>query len=446
VVLEREGRVALQNRASRTLGLDVEALFSVGVDARVGGFLDDVRASGKSYTLVAADGGTVYRLEGSALDDFLVVVIVDVSEQGQADEELRQLRSRASLGIVAATLVHDFNNLLTPILVTSSRLVRELEEGTKKTMATLIHTSASLAAALTRDVLALARPRTPIVERATVNDTVLQIVPLAERLLGGETQLVLELDDDAGDAMLDRRRLEHALLNLIVNARDAMPEGGRLTITTRRLGDEVAVMVTDTGAGMTKDVREHAFDSFFTTKADSGGIGLGLTSVQRFAIESGGQVTLHTAEGVGTTVEIRLRRVCVDAAPSAPSTREVVCHGEGELILVADRDERVRRSIQLALEAEGYAVVEGASQDAVLETAAAHPVRVAILDEALLRRDPRGFVRRLLAVRPCLPLVFMTETSAEWPSGVAITVLSKAFTDSDLLRAVRQALDASARA
>src|SRR6185369_16494016 len=120
----------------------------------------------------------------------------------------------------------------TPILIMSSRLARDLEEGSKASMASVIHTGATLAAALTRDVLGLASPRVPLVERVNVNEAVLEIRTLIERLLGRDIDLVLALDDSVSDVMIDRKRLEHALLNLVINARDALPEGGRVTISS----------------------------------------------------------------------------------------------------------------------------------------------------------------------------------------------------------------------
>ena len=447
VVLSPNGRVVESNASAQGLDAEITRLFErPEADARFAGFLDDLRASGEGYTLVAARAGRVYRLEGSAVDGWYVIAAREVSEEKLRDAELQQLRSRASLGLVAASLVHDLNNLLTPILITSSRLARELDGDSRANMASVIHTGAALAAGLTREVLALARPRVPMVERVTVNDAVLELKPLIERLLGPDVELVLDLDDATGDAHLDRKRLEHALLNLVVNARDALPQGGRVSISSRPIDHEgrprLVLAVADTGLGMTHDVRTQAFDSFFTTKADAGGLGLGLTSVQRFARESGGDVLIDSEPSRGTTVRIFLERQPSDGpAPRARAARDAA-PGRGEVVLVADRDERVRASIALALESEGYRVVTAGTPEGAIEIAAANALDVAIVEDRLTRRDPRGFFQRLRALHPHHRLVFMTESSIAScvPDGV-LTVLPKAFSEEELLRAVRRALD-----
>lgn len=452
VVLSPDGRVVESNGSARDLEPEISSLFErPDADARFAGFLDELRAAGEAYTLVAAREGRVYRLEGAAVDGWYVVVAREVSEEQLRDAELQQLRSRASLGLVAASLVHDLNNLLTPILIMSSRLAREVEPGSRANMASVIHTGAALAAGLTREVLALARPRAPMIERVSVNETIVGLRPLVERLLGSDVELVVDLDDGAGDARLDRKRLEHALLNLVVNARDALPQGGRVTVTSRLVHHDgrarIAIAVADTGIGMTKDVRTHAFDSFFTTKSESGGLGLGLTSVHRFARESGGDVAIDSEPMNGTTVRIFLEQEPADEPPRDSGPQAGGSGGRGEVVLVADRDERVRESVQIALESEGYRVLSAGTQEGALEIAATNAIHVAIVEDRLMRRDPRGFFHRLRALRPNHRLVFMTEGSlGSAVAEGAITVLPKAFSEEDLLRAVRRALDGASGA
>lgn len=313
-------------------------------------------------------------------------------------------------------------------------------------MATIIQTSASLAAALARDVLALARPRAPMVQRSRVNDSVIEIRPLLERLLGEDITLVVDLAPEAGEAMVDPKRLEHALLNLVVNSRDALPDGGRITISTRATEDRgrpsVVLAVADTGGGMASVVRERAFESFFTTKAESGGLGLGLSSVQRFAAESRADVAIDSELHRGTTVSIRLDRLPVSnegEEPRAPGPAAEV-GGDGEVILVADPDEHVREAIRLVLDHERYRVVLAATQESALERAAAEPVRVAIIDDRLLRSDPRTFFHRLRALRSDVRLIVMSDATSREGAPMAVTLLAKAFSGEDLLKSVRRAL------
>jgi two-component system, cell cycle sensor histidine kinase and response regulator CckA len=288
-----------------------------------------------------------------------------------------------------------------------------------------------------------------MIERVNVNEAVLEIRPLMGRLLGDEIELVVDLDQGFPcHALLDRRRLEHALLNLVVNARDALVEGGKVTIQTLVVErDErpwVKLSVADTGVGMTEEVRVHAFDSFFTTKADSGGIGLGLASVRRFAEDIGGLAMIETAAARGTTVTILLaaQPPPTTATPSASEVADAHAKHAGQVLLVADRDERVRKSVELALEAEGFVVLLAATRDQALELAVTCSIDVALLDDRLLKHDNAGLLHELRERCPQIRFVFMSDLAPEdWVLDGSVTVLSKAFSSEDLLRAVRRAID-----
>lgn len=446
VVLGEGGRVLEANRGARAVDLDLAALFERrGADGRLTRFFEELESTREATALVTSPRGVPYRLEGTRVDALAVVAIRDLSDERRHDEELEKMRFRASLGVAAATVVHDFNNLLTPILIMSSRLARELEVGSRSTMASMIHTSASLATALARDLLALAKPRTPVVQPLGVNDTVLELAPLLERLLGEDVRLILALDPDAGDAMLDRKRLEHALLNLVVNARDALPDGGEITIRTRAVHDElrprVLLAVSDTGVGMTSDVRARAFDGFFTTKAELGGVGLGLTSVRHFAADSGADITIDSEPQKGTTVMMLFDRLAHGAGAPPLPTPDLARGGAGETVLVADRDDSVRKAVQVALEGAGYQVVLAATQESAEDRACEERVRVAILDDRLMGRDADAFLCRLRESRPDLRVVVMCDVAADEAAAGATMLLRKAFSDQDLFRTLRRALD-----
>jgi signal transduction histidine kinase len=455
VVLERDGSVIAVNASARTLEPEVMTLVGRGdADARFATFLDDLRASGRSCTLAAGTGERVYRLEGAAVEGRFVVLVREVSAGREGEEELMNLRARASIGLVAASLLHDFNNLLTPILLLSSRLAREVREGASLAMARLIHSSAAVAASLTRDVLALARPRapTPTIEQIDVNDVLYEMQPLAERLLGDDVELVLALDPTCRAASLDRRHFEHALLNLVVNARDALRDGGRVTIRSGLVEQSgrthVLISVADTGVGMTPEVHRHAFDSFFTTKASTGGLGLGLSSVRRFVRECGGDVSIESAPQKGTTVTL-LFDPAGARSPSEQDARTTAVESAAEsepheAVLVVDGDTRVREAVRLALEAHGYTVALAWTQQTALERTAEEPIRVALIEDRLMRPDPKCFLHQLRALRPDLRFVLMTDSVVGSLDG-GITMVSKAFSDSELLRAVKQVMESAPR-
>ena len=365
----------------------------------------------------------------------------------ELEEELAQLRSGASLALVAASLVHDFNNLLTPVLILSSRLVAMLdEEGEAKMLATEIQAASTLAASLMRDVLSLARPRAAAaVESVDVNDVIVERRRLIERLVGDQVEVVLDLCWDLGEVRVDRRRLEYALLNLVANARDAMHDGGTLTISTRDDASEggarrTVLAVADTGVGMSEDVRRRAFDGFFTTKSAAGGLGIGLATVQRFAREFGGQATLDSAPAKGTRAAIHLPAEAVSGAAVRPPAMPTVA-GAGRRVLVADADERVRRAVKIALEARGFDVELAATAEAAIEVAAAAPIHVALVDTRLPCRDPRTFLHRVKVGSPDVRFVFLADAADdERTAELRASVLPKAFSEPDLLRAVDEAI------
>jgi two-component system, cell cycle sensor histidine kinase and response regulator CckA len=324
VVLDSRGALATSNRAAMERP-EIAELFDLSSGGqRVSAFLDDLRRHGIARAEIAVSAGTL-RLEGTAIEGFLIVIVRDVSERRELDQEMQQLRAGASLALVAATLVHDFNNVLAPVLLLSARLATELERGSRvETIASEIHSAATLGASLMRDVISLSRPRMLQIERVSVNEVIAERLGLITRFLGDSVIIEHELDAGLGDVLVDRKRFEHALLNLVANARDAMPDGGRLTIATRLVatdrGPSVTLEVTDTGVGMTEDVRRRAFESFFTTKADSGGTGIGLASVHRFARESGGHVTLESEPMKGTKATLVLPRLAASEPVSLPAS------------------------------------------------------------------------------------------------------------------------------
>jgi two-component system, cell cycle sensor histidine kinase and response regulator CckA len=319
IVLDSAGVVRELNRAARDdrHRRVLEFLEAGTARPRVRDFLDDVRRSGRASMdlprLPAPITSGSFVLEGFAVDEAIVIVAHDQSERRALEEELRQLRRIESLSLVTASVIHDFNNLMTPMLALSSNLANELRASSSSLeLVADIESIASRTASLFRDIVAAAKPARRTQETLNVAEVLFALRPLLQRVAGPLVGLSFKVEDQAVRLSVERSRLEHALLNLVANAREAMPDGGTITIAALRAEDPdvgsgtVLLAVSDTGLGMTEHVRAHACDDFFTTRDTTGGTGLGLASVRRFVTENGGQVTLDSEPSRGTTVTIHL--------------------------------------------------------------------------------------------------------------------------------------------
>jgi two-component system, cell cycle sensor histidine kinase and response regulator CckA len=330
IVLDGAGDVRALNRAARhEHHRNVLEFFQEGSGSdRVRAFVEKVRRLGRASTEIgrAATLGAPgpFVLEGFAVEEAIVVTAHDQNKHRALEEELRQLRRIESLGLVTASVIHDFNNLMTPMLALSSTLASELRASSRSLeLVADIESIANRTAALFRDMITIAKPKGRAVESLSLREVVWTMQPLLERIAGHEVALVVDVEDDAILVSVERSRLEHSLLNLVANARQAMPEGGTITISAARAHRpdsdaapaSVLLVVSDTGVGMTEDVRSRACDDFFTTRDTAGGTGLGLASVRRFVTESGGHITLDSEPGRGTSVTIRLPE-----APPEPTT------------------------------------------------------------------------------------------------------------------------------
>jgi two-component system, cell cycle sensor histidine kinase and response regulator CckA len=336
VVFDAQGRVLLLNRAARELPDEwVDRLFAghPSHPTELTFFRDQLETRGKAHAEVRV-GSRSIAIEGCRHGAQYVVVVRDESRLRRLEHELRSLQRLDSLGHFTASLVHDFNNLLTPIACLSGCLESELAHDEEAgAMARDIRDAADRAARLAREMMKLVRREPPRVEAVNVAAAVSDLRSLVERMVGSDVKVEVTVSPDTGATVIDRERLEHAILNLAANARDAMPEGGTLTVSTSRVafdedqaetvegaraGAYIAIRVRDTGVGMSREVREHVFERFFTTKEPGHGTGLGLASVRRFVAESGGCVTVHSREGRGTVVSLYLPayRSTATAVPS----------------------------------------------------------------------------------------------------------------------------------
>jgi len=326
IVVGDDDRIVVMNRAARDFpGVDLAALLEEpATDSPLVGFRSELKTRGRATIEVqrtAADGrGRCVEVKGRRASKGFVVVARDVTERRQLEDELSQLQRAELLGYHAAGVAHDLNNLLSVIVCSSAVLAQQV--GDRAPLLDLvreIQAATGRGAKMVRQLLSPHRRKAAVRQSVNLNDAIADVQPLLERIVGPEVEVSLALGADVGEATIDRDALEHALLNLAANARDAMPRGGRLTIGTRdvSLGDEemaglggryAAIAVSDTGVGMTREVRERMFDRFFTTKGATQGTGLGLSMVRRFVTESGGCVAVHSEPGQGTTLSLYLPR------------------------------------------------------------------------------------------------------------------------------------------
>jgi signal transduction histidine kinase len=336
LVFDTAARLLLLNRAARKLppGMTDELFAPRHPFAPE---LEQLRreagANGHARTEIH-DGKRLFAVDARSHGAHYVVTLHDQSERQALDDEVRSLRRVDSAGHFAVGLAHDVNNLLMPIACLSATLEAELPPGEpERQMAHDIRAAAERASGLARQTLKMVRREATPPAPVDLNAVVTEVRALVERVAGGEVKVELAQAPDTGCARLDRERLEQVILNLVANARDAMPGGGRLTLTTSQVifdaesasalgavsGAYVALAVTDTGTGMTREVRERIFERFFTTKATDRGTGLGLDGVRRFVEESGGCIAVHSEPGRGTTIVLYFPRLEEEFTGSFPS-------------------------------------------------------------------------------------------------------------------------------
>ncbi len=401
----------------------------------------------------------------------LVLSLTDISARQRLEEELVQARKLQAVGQLAGGIAHDFNNLLTAI----GGAVEGLREragsgGTPCADLAIIEESARRGAGLVRQLLAFARQQTLQPEIVAVNDAVRGIAELLGRLLGQRIALTLDLEEPGRHVRVDRSQLDQVLMNLAFNARDAMPEGGRLTLATGHLtllrpraqgaetmppGRYVTITVTDSGTGIPPEVITRIFEPFFTTKRASGGSGLGLATVLGIMRQSGGFVAVESAPGQGTRIELFLPRVTppaaqtshppARAAASASSAAPEVIPEGGKMVLLVEDEEPLRRLAERALRRVGLSVraaENGEAALALIENGVAPDLVVS--DVMMPGMDGPALVRALRVRSPRLPAILVSGFAAsELRGGLAdgnLMFLAKPYTLKALQQAARECL------
>ncbi|SDY90110.1 PAS domain S-box-containing protein [Micromonospora pattaloongensis] len=383
------------------------------------------------------------------------------AERACLQQRLHQSQRLESLGQLAGGVAHDFNNLLAVILSCTELLADELDAASAAGRdVQAIQRAAERGARLTRQLLIFGRKDTTRPELLDLNAVVADLQELLARSIGQHVELVVRGASELPAVRADRGQLEQVLVNLAVNARDAMPDGGRLTIETASVdvdevyaqlhpqltpGRYVQLLVSDTGTGMAPEVVARAFEPFFTTKPKGTGTGLGLATVYGIVAEAGGTVTIYSEPGLGTTFRVYLPEV-VGARP-APTTHAPapVARGRGETILVVEDEAALREATTRLLRRNGYEVVEAGNGIEALEAAANTRWDLLLTDVVMPHMSGRELAERLRLHRPDLRVLFMSGYSQEvLGPGKAldegVTLLAKPFTEAALLAKVHAAL------
>jgi PAS domain S-box-containing protein len=382
------------------------------------------------------------------------------AELVEAQDQLRQAQKMEALGQLTGGIAHDFNNLLTVVVGGLDLIAKQVADPRLSKYATNALSAAERGARLTAQLLAFSRVQRLEVRPTYVAPLIEEMRPLLRNVLGPGIEKKFDLDPHLTPVLADPTQLEVAVLNLAINARDAMPDGGTLTISTRKRrisedselepGTYVELSIADTGAGMTPDVLARAFEPFFTTKEVGKGTGLGLSMVYGMARQSGGAVKIESKVGVGTTVRLYFRRSDRDAEvpASGGKTGDELRRGRGQAtVLVIDDDEDVRRFITASLEEYGHDVIEATDGVDGIERFGASRPDLVIIDYIMPGLSGAEVAAHIVATNPDQPILFVSgysETDEIRKVAPGANILAKPFRAAALDEAVRAALESAA--
>jgi len=366
-------------------------------------------------------------------DGKAILYLVDVSEQKALETKFAQSQKMQAVGQLAGGVAHDFNNLLTVIIGNCEFLLMRHQAGDPSFKEiNEVHQNALRAAALVSQLLAFSRKQTMQPKVLALGDVVGELAQMLRRLVGEGITLNVEREPDLWAVHADEAQLGNAIINLVVNARDAMPSGGTVTIHTSNqavnakalgtammpAGDYVRIEVTDTGTGMSKEIQSKIFDPFFTTKPVGQGTGLGLATVYGIVKQSGGFIDVDSELGRGTSFNIYLPRRKIEASDAAPvETAPAVARdvtGQDTILLVED-EEAVRSFAARALRMRGYNVLEAGGGEEALEIVKSDGVKIDLIitDVVMPNMDGPTMVRHVKQLNPGLPVIFMSGYAEE---------------------------------
>ncbi len=476
---DREGRIFdVNEQACRSLGYTRVELLSLHVEQiEVGTGADELhrlwRTAGRDIPMTLQ--GTHRRKDGTTFpvevrlsrlnaedDTFFVVVARDVSERRHLEEQLRQSQKMEAVGRLAGGVAHDFNNMLAVINGYSHLLLQmpETPETVRQHVAQIAQ-AGERAASLTRQLLAFSRRQVVNPRPLDLIETVQNLRRMLDRLIGEDVRLAVECVPETGRILADPSQIEQVLMNLVVNGRDAMPQGGSITIRTRNVpagegpsvareaaAGWVALSVADSGVGMDPETVTRIFEPFFTTKPAGQGTGLGLATVYGIVCQNGGEIEVATDVGKGTTFTIYLPRLAGGGEASEAADPTADSHRGAETVLVVEDDPLVCRIAESALRSAGYAVLSVGSGPEALEllsTFSCDPDLV-LTDVVMPEMSGGELAEELARRRPDLPILFMSGYNEDFilAQGLRagqVELLSKPFTPLELARKVRAMLD-----
>jgi len=391
-----------------------------------------------------------------------IAIFRDVTERKSLEKQLRQTQKMEAVGQLSGGIAHDFNNLLGVIIGYSEILEQRLPPDDPLLKECLqIKKAGQSAASLTRQLLAFSRQQVLDPKVLDLNGIVLNVQKMLRRLIGEHIELKTNLDPALGSVKADQSQIEQVILNLAVNARDAMPQGGKLLIETAKVeldedyarrhppqepGAYVLLSVADTGIGMDAETQARIFEPFFTTKEIGKGTGLGLSTVYGVVRQSGGHIWVYSELGLGTTFKIYLPCAGQPARVQQPPAAPAESLRGSETILLVEDEEALRGLARSLLEDSGYTVLEAELPEAAIETALQHSGKIHVLLTDLVMPGMTGkdLAAKLAPTRPEMKVVFMSGYTSFTHAGLAdseIALLTKPFTREKLLRKLRETLE-----
>ncbi len=357
----------------------------------------------------------------------------DITERKRAEEEREELQAQLaqaqkmeSIGTLAGGIAHDFNNLLTTIIGNTEFILADIpKDDPLRADIEEIRAAGERAASLTRQLLAFSRKQVLQPEVMYLNDTTRDMKKMLRRIIREDIKLKTILAPDLGQVEADLGQIEQVIMNLVVNARDAMPEGGKIIIETQNVyledtyardhiavtpGHYVMLSVSDTGIGMTADVQAQVFDPFFTTKKKGMGTGLGLSTVYGIVKQSKGNIWVYSEPGKGTTFKVYLPRVEKSASGTVQEDKDAKVLTGSETILIVEDDEQVRKLAVRSLKWYGYSTLAASNGEKAIEVAGKHsePIHLLLTDVVMPGISSKEMVKRLKSSRPEMKVLYMS--------------------------------------
>jgi signal transduction histidine kinase/CheY-like chemotaxis protein len=393
----------------------------------------------------------------------VIGVALDITDRKHLADQLRVSQKMQAVGELAGGVAHDFNNLLMIVKGHAEMLLDRIDSSSARHNLEQIQGATERAATLTRQLLAFSRKQVLQPKVLDLNDVVAGMIKMFARVIGENIDLAFLPGSKLAPVKADPGQMEQVLLNLVVNARDAMPDGGRLTIETCNVeldsvsasqhpvmeaGSYVILIVTDTGCGMDAGTQARIFEPFFTTKGQGKGTGLGLATVYGVVKQSGGFIWVYSEVNHGSTFKIYLPQVNADLERGVPEKTSRDAHPGTETILFVEDEESVRELVRDYLGKSGYRVLEAADGVQALEIAAAHrgPIHILVTDVVMPRLSGRELVTRIAAARPEIKILYISGYTDDsiFRHGVlegGVAFLQKPFNLKDLAQKIRQVLD-----